>query len=93
MSILRSPSGPPALDAGPDFDRDRLARGRRPNGNAGVRDHEGDRRRFPVLLGPQGGGERTRAYTDGLLQTGSPTGRPTNAFDTAALIRLAYYHK
>jgi hypothetical protein len=33
------------------------------------------------------------AYTDAVLCTGHPTGHPTEAFDTAALVHLADYHK
>ncbi|KUO09486.1 hypothetical protein AQJ91_48295 [Streptomyces dysideae] len=33
----------------------------------------------------------TDAYTPALLHTGAPTGRPTDAFDTAALVHLADY--
>jgi hypothetical protein len=33
-----------------------------PNGNAGSRDHEGNRGGFVVLLGPQGGGDLSGGY-------------------------------
>ncbi len=33
----------------------------------------------------------TDAYTDAVLCTGRPTGHPTEAFDTAALVHLADY--
>ena len=33
----------------------------------------------------------TDTYTDALLHTGAPTGHPTAAFDTAALVHLADY--
>ncbi|WP_406727305.1 hypothetical protein WJ438_25470 [Streptomyces sp. GD-15H] len=35
----------------------------------------------------------TDTYTDALLHTGTPTGHPTDAFDTAALVHLADYTK
>jgi len=35
----------------------------------------------------------TDTYTDALLYTGTPTGHPTDAFDTAALVHLADYTK
>ena len=35
----------------------------------------------------------TDTYTDALLYTATPTGHPTDAFDTAALVHLADYTK